>query len=161
MEPLQMLELYQQFKRQHKEIIAEALKAEYNRVFEDTYKHVIHCTDFGFMVGVPLLAVAIAWMCTDRTLSDWLIAGIMIAVGCVIRYHQKLVIECTCEYAFRERRYDIIADYVDNQMHEVMRNQPEPMHDETHALYRYFYSQLICEKFDMRNKKNEKQKLTK
>lgn len=147
MDPLKMYELYCLFHRENKNNIEQKLKSEFATFYEEYRTHTKWIADFGGMVGVPLFILAVLWMLSTKTVNHWLIAAGMIAFGFWLRYYQFHTIKLACERFFRGRKDDIIADYVDAQMHAVMENQPKEQHDQTHELYRYFYRELVSENF--------------
>jgi len=151
-DPLRCYELYRQFKRDHIDKITELITEEYVPVFDDTYKHTIHSTDFAAMVSVPLLIVGVAWSVTSSA-NSWIILAFMIGVGFIIRWHQRIVVDCACKYQFRSKRYDIIAEYIDQQLQSILKELPDEQHEETVQLYKYFYQEMLAEDFEHRKKK--------
>lgn len=151
-DPLKCYELYRRFKYDHINKITELILQAYAPVFEDTYKHVIHCTDFPTMVGVPLLIVGVVWRMTS-SVNSWIILAIMIGVGFIIRWHQRIVVNCACKYQFQSKRQNIIAEYIDQQLQSILEDLPDEQHEETVQLYKYFYQEMLAEDFYYRKKK--------
>lgn len=137
------LELYHAFSREHRGNIERELKTEFADFYEKYRSHTVWAADFGGMVGIPLFILTVLWLVSTKAENYWFVVVAMVAFGFLLRYYQSHTIKIACERFFWKRKCEIIADYVDAQMHAVMEKQPAEQHSETHELYKYFYRQLV------------------
>lgn len=88
-------------------------------------------------------------MASTKAENSWFAVVTVVTFGFWLRYYQFHTIKIACRGFFWNRKCEIIADYVDTQMHAAMENQPEEQHEQTHKLYSYFYQQLLCETYKL------------